>query len=121
MAKITDPAKFTSEFTTVEEEYKNITGKDMPKFFRPPMGKYSKNSLKKTKELGYKTIFWSFAYKDWLVDQQPTEEFAIKKITDGAHPGGIILLHAVSNTNAKVLKTVIKQLKSEGYEFKSLE
>lgn len=121
MAKITDPAKFTSEFTTVEDEYKNITGKDMPKFFRPPMGKYSKNSLKKTKELGYKTIFWSFAYKDWLVDAQPGEEFAIKKITDGAHPGGIMLLHAVSNTNAKVLKTVIQQLKAEGYEFKSLE
>lgn len=121
MASITDPAKFTSEFTTVEEQYKNITGKDMPKFFRPPMGKYSKNSLKKTKELGYKTIFWSFAYRDWLVDDQPSEEFAIKKITDGAHPGAIMLIHAVSNTNTKVLKTVIKQLKSEGYEFKSLD
>jgi len=121
MAQITDPTKFTSEFTAVEEEYKNITGKDMPKFFRPPMGKYSKNSLKKTKELGYKTIFWSFAYKDWLVDNQPSEEFAIKKITDGAHPGAIMLLHAVSNTNTNVLKTVIQNLKAEGYEFKSLE
>lgn len=121
MAQITDSVKFTSEFTTVEEQYKNITGKDMPKFFRPPMGKYSKNSLKKTKELGYKTIFWSFAYRDWLVDDQPSEEFAIKKITDGAHPGAIMLIHAVSNTNTKVLKTVIKQLKSEGYEFKSLD
>lgn len=121
MAQITDPAKFTSEFTTVEEQYKNITGKDMPKFFRPPMGKYSKNSLKKTKELGYKTIFWSFAYRDWLVDDQPSEEYAIKKITDGAHPGAIMLIHAVSNTNTKVLKTVIQKLKAEGYEFKSLE
>lgn len=121
MAQITDPAKFASEFTTVENQYKSITGKDMPKFFRPPMGKYSKNSLKKTKELGYKTIFWSFAYRDWLVDDQPSEEFAIKKITDGAHPGAIMLIHAVSNTNTKVLKTVIKQLKAEGYEFKSLE
>lgn len=121
MAQITDEAKFISEFTTVEEQYKNITGKDMPKFFRPPMGKYSKNSLKKTKDLGYKTIFWSFAYKDWLVDAQPSEEFAIKKITDGAHPGAIMLIHAVSNTNTKVLKTVIQKLKSEGYEFKSLQ
>ncbi|MGL5085339.1 MAG: delta-lactam-biosynthetic de-N-acetylase, partial [Clostridium sp.] len=110
MAKITDPDKFTSEFTSVEEQYKNIIGKDMPKYFRPPMGKYSKNSLKKTKELGYKTIFWSFAYRDWLVDDQPSEEYAIKKITDGAHPGAIMLIHAVSNTNTKVLKTVIQKL-----------
>lgn len=121
MAKITDTVKFTNEFTAVEEEYKNITGKDMPKFFRPPMGKYSKNSLNKTKNLGYKTIFWSFAYRDWLIDDQPTEEFAIKKITNGAHPGAIMLLHAVSNTNTKVLKEVIQTLKAEGYEFKSLE
>lgn len=120
MAQITDINKFNSEFTNVEEEYKNLTGKDMPKFFRPPMGKYSKNSLKRTKDLGYKTIFWSFAYRDWLVDNQPSEEFAIKKITDGAHPGAIMLLHAVSDTNTKVLKTVIQTLKNEGYEFKSL-
>ena len=92
----------------------------MPRFFRPPMGKYSINSLKQTKELGYKTIFWSFAYKDWLKDDQPTEEYAIKKITNGVHPGCIMLLHSVSNTNAKILKDVIKELKAQGYEFKSL-
>lgn len=121
MASITDTEKFNKEFSEVEEEYKAIIGSDMPKFFRPPMGKYSKNSLKKTQDLGYKTIFWSFAYKDWLVDNQPSEEAAINKITKGAHNGSIMLLHAVSNTNVKVLKTVIQKLKAEGYEFKSLE
>ena len=92
----------------------------MPKFFRPPMGKYSKDSLMKTKNLGYKTIFWSFAYKDWIVDDQPSESFAIEKIESKVHPGGIILLHAVSKTNTKILKTVITDLKEQGYEFKSL-
>ncbi|MPM16671.1 Peptidoglycan-N-acetylmuramic acid deacetylase PdaA [bioreactor metagenome] len=84
------------------------------------MCKYYKNSLKKTQDLGYKTIFWSFAYKDWLVNKQPEESAAIKKIVNGAHPGSIILLHAVSDTNTKILKTVIQELKSQGYEFKSL-
>ncbi|GAA0085051.1 hypothetical protein UT300007_14900 [Clostridium sp. CTA-7] len=120
MASILDNDKFNKEFTEVEEEFKTLTSQDMPKFFRPPMGKYSKNSLKKTQGLGYKTIFWSFAYKDWLVDNQPEESAAIKKILNGAHPGSIMLLHAVSNTNTKILKDVIKELKSEGYEFKSL-
>ena len=92
----------------------------MPKFFRPPMGKYSKNSLARTKALGYKTIFWSFAYKDWLVDDQPNEAFAIEKIKNGVHPGGILLLHAVSDTNTKVLKQVLSELQNEGYVFKSL-
>jgi peptidoglycan-N-acetylmuramic acid deacetylase len=29
-------------------------------------------------------------------------------------------LHAVSETNAKILKTVLTDLKEQGYEFKSL-
>ena len=31
-----------------------------------------------------------------------------------------MLLHAVSDTNTKILKTVIQELKAQGYEFKSL-
>ena len=93
----------------------------MPKYFRPPMGKYSKKSLEMTKALGYKSIFWSFAYKDWLVDDQPSESFAIEKIKKGAHPGGILLLHAVSSTNTKVMKQVLNDLQAEGYVFKSLD
>ncbi len=120
MASITDIEEFNKEITDVETEYKSLIGEDMPKFFRPPMGKYSKASLEKTNNLGYKTIFWSFAYKDWFVDNQPDESKSIKKIKKGAHPGAIILLHAVSDTNAKILKEVITDLKDEGYEFKSL-
>ncbi|ALB47725.1 MULTISPECIES: delta-lactam-biosynthetic de-N-acetylase [Clostridium] len=120
IAQIRDKEKFEAEFTGVENAFKELTGQDMPKFFRPPMGKYSKKSLAMTKDLGYKTIFWSFAYKDWLVNNQPSESYAVEKICKGAHPGSIMLLHAVSNTNTKVLSSVIKTLQKEGYEFKSL-
>lgn len=120
VAQISDKDKFASELNGVADAYKELIGQEMPKFFRPPMGKYSKRSLQMTKDLGYKTIFWSFAYKDWLVKDQPSEKYAIEKICKGAHPGSIMLLHAVSNTNTKVLKDVIKTLQSEGYEFKSL-
>ncbi|WP_026885324.1 delta-lactam-biosynthetic de-N-acetylase [Clostridium beijerinckii] len=120
IAQIRDKEKFEAEFTGVENAFKELTGQDMPKFFRPPMGKYSKKSLGMTKDLGYKTIFWSFAYKDWLVNNQPSESYAVEKICKGAHPGSIMLLHAVSSTNTKVLSSVIKTLQQEGYEFKSL-
>lgn len=120
MAQIHDSEKFKAELTGVEDAYKELTGQDMPKFFRPPMGKYSKESLEMTKNLGYKTIFWSFAYKDWLVNDQPTEAKGIEKITNGCHPGCIMLLHAVSDTNTKILKQVIENLQNSGYEFKSL-
>lgn len=120
IAQIHDKEKFQAEFTGVENAFKELTGQDMPKFFRPPMGKYSKKSLQMTKDLGYKTVFWSFAYKDWLVNNQPSESYALEKIRKGAHPGSIMLLHAVSDTNTKVLPTILKTLQDEGYEFKSL-
>jgi peptidoglycan-N-acetylmuramic acid deacetylase len=120
MAQIHDKEKFGAELKGVEDAYKELIGEDMPKFFRPPMGKYSKESLQSTKDFGYKSIFWSFAYKDWFVNNQPSENQAIEKICKGAHPGSIMLLHAVSKTNANILPTVIKTLQQEGYEFKSL-
>lgn len=121
MPKITDPSKFKDEITGVEEAYKRVTGQEMKKYFRPPMGKYSEKSLQMTKELGYKTIFWSFAYKDWLIHDQPSDEFAVNKINNGSHPGCIMLLHAVSDTNSRILKSALTKLKDEGYEFKSLD
>jgi peptidoglycan-N-acetylmuramic acid deacetylase len=112
--------KFNEEFTITEKAYEEVTGKKMPKFFRPPMGKYSELSLKYTQDLGYKTIFWSFAYKDWLPEQQPSHEEAKNKIMERTHNGGIFLLHAVSKTNTEIMDSIIKEWKSKGFEFKTL-
>lgn len=120
MAKITDPNKFKKEFTDVEEEYKKITNSDMPKYFRPPMGKFSEYSMKLTNELGYKSIFWSLAYKDFDVKNQPSKETAKDKILSRIHNGSIILLHAVSKTNTEILEEILIELKSQGYEFRTL-
>lgn len=121
MAKVTNKEKFKSEFTEVEDIYKEITGKEMVKFFRPPMGKYSELSLKMTQDLGYKTIFWSFAYNDWIPEKQPSKEYAFNKIISKTHNGAIILLHAVSKTNTEILEDLILKWKEEGYEIKSIE
>lgn len=121
MASIKDKEKFNNEFLGCEKAFKEVTGKDMPKYFRPPMGKFSEQSLKRTKDLGYKTIFWSFAYRDWEKNSQPSHEVAKKTIMERVHPGSIYLLHAVSKTNSEVLGDVIKDLKAKGYSFKSLD
>lgn len=121
MASITDFEKFKSEIISVEETYKEVTGKDMPKYFRPPMGKFSEQSLKYTKDLGYSSIFWSFAYVDWYNDKQPTHEFAKEKIYTRTHPGAIVLLHPNSKTNTEILDEVITHWEQEGYKLKTLD
>ena len=89
-------------------------------FFRPPSGVYSERVLAVIKDLGYQTIFWSFAYQDWLTDQQPTREAALKMMVDNLHPGSIMLLHSVSKANAAALGDFIDTAKSLGYTFASL-
>lgn len=116
-----DPVKFENEFLGVEKAYEEVTGKKMPKFFRPPMGKYSEKSLFYTQKLGYKTIFWSFAYGDWDPKKQPTADYGKKVIAERTHNGAIVLLHAVSKTNTEILDSVIKDWKSKGYELESLD
>ncbi|MGL4731855.1 MAG: delta-lactam-biosynthetic de-N-acetylase [Clostridium sp.] len=117
----TNEEKFNKEFSNVEDLYKEITGSEMPKFFRPPMGKYSERSLAMTKNLGYKTVFWSFAYHDWEINKQPDPQKAKTKILSGLHDGSIILLHAVSKTNTEILDEVLKDAKKDGYTFELLE
>lgn len=108
---------FNNEFIDVEKRFKKLTGKDMPKFFRPPMGKYSEQSLKMTKDLGYKTVFWSFAYGDYEPTSQPAPQYAKKHILGHLHDGSILLLHAISKTNATILGEVIDEARNSGYEF----
>lgn len=121
MAGITDFEKFKEEIISVEKAYKDVTGKEMPKYFRPPMGKFSEQSLKYTKDLGYKSIFWSFAYVDWYEKKQPTHEFAKNKIYSRTHPGAIVLLHPNSSTNTEILDEVLTHWEKEGYKLKTLD
>ena len=121
MSKITNFEAYSAELKELENSFKQLTGKDLPKYFRPPMGKFSELSLEYDKRLGYKTIFWSFAYVDWLENDQPTHTFAKDKIFSRTHNGCIMLLHSTSKTNAEILGNVIDSLREQGYEFHSLD
>ena len=91
------------------------------KYLRPPKGEFNERTLQKTSSLGYKTVMWSFAYCDWDEKKQPSQEEAIKIITNNFHSGEIMLLHSNSKTNSEVLDKIIKEAKNQGYEFKSLD
>ena len=87
------------------------------KLFRFPKGEFSESTLALVNELGYKSIFWSFAYADWDTQKQAESSAALKEITDNLHNGEIMLLHAVSSTNAEILGDVIDSAREQGYEF----
>ena len=121
MSSISDPAAFQQELNTLSALYQETVGEEMPLFYRPPQGKYSTENLKQAHELGYQTIFWSLAYVDWYVDDQPTAEEAYAKLLPRIHDGAIVLLHSTSRTNAEILDDLLTRWESMGYTFASLE
>ena len=121
MEKISDPAAFAEELQELEKLFLDITGKELPKYYRPPQGTYSVKNLKNAKELGYKTVFWSLAYVDWNNDAQPTKEEAFSKLLPRIHNGAVILLHSTSKTNAEILDELLTKWMAMGYSFASID
>lgn len=101
----------------LENKYLALTGKNMPKVVRPPGGSYSESCLADLTEMGYTTMFWSFAYKDWIDHDQPSPEKAVNKVMERLHPGMVALLHSTSATNAEILPELISRIQNEGYRF----
>lgn len=120
MAQIASLEQFTGELTRLEEKVQAVTGKPMEKFYRPPRGVYSEENLRMAHDLGYTTLFWSLAYVDWYVDDQPTPEEAYGKLLPRVHPGAIVLLHTTSSTNAAILDDLLTRWEEMGYTFGSI-
>ena len=112
--------EIADELNGLNQASEKIYGYKM-QYMRPPEGAYSERVLAIANNLGYKTIFWSHAYKDWDVNNQKGKEHAIEQVVPYFHDGAIILLHAVSKDNADALDDIIKQAKNAGYTFGTLD
>ena len=121
MSKIADKDSFAKELQALEDLFRSVTGKEMPKYYRPPQGVYSEDNLKMAQELGYKTVFWSLAYVDWNNDSQPTREQAFSKLLPRTHDGAVVLLHSTSKTNADILDELLTRWKDMGYRFETID
>ena len=121
MSKLSDEAAFNQELTSLETLYRETTGEDMPRYYRPPQGIYSEKNLEMAQKLGYRTVFWSLAYVDWYQDNQPTDEQAFSKLLPRIHPGAVVLLHSTSQTNARILDTLLSKWEEMGYSFGTLD
>ena len=120
MAAITDKSLFKKQLTALEKSYTEIIGGEVARYYRPPQGRFSEQNLKYAKELGYKTIFWSFAYADWDNNRQPEPQKAKEQILLHTHPGMVILLHPTSKTNADIMDELLSAWQEQGYRFGTL-
>lgn len=101
----------------LEDAYLSLTGEQIAPFLRPPQGAYSERTLKVLSDIGYRSVFWSFAYRDWITTEQPDPAAALQQIVSELHPGAVYLLHAVSETNVSILSDFIDAAHARGYRF----
>ena len=113
--------EFAAELNKLDDAYFAISGKHLSKYYRPPEGRFDEASLEYAQKMGYKTVFWSFAYADWDNNKQMSSDKARTKILENIHNGEIMLLHPTSSTNATILPEIIQELKRRGFRFGSLD
>ena len=121
VAKARSRSAFAGELRATERACHAATGGTLARFFRPPFGTYSARSLQFAEQLGYTTVFWSFAHDDYDEGAQPPVSVTLRRILSAGYPGAIYLLHASSRSNVNALARAIQGLKVQGYGFATLD
>ncbi len=106
----------TSQIMTLHNLVKDQLGYEM-KLFRFPEGSFTSRSLALVDNLGYKTAFWSYTYKDYDQNAQKDPAETLQMVLDNLHNGAIYLLHADSATNLSILPQFIDGVRERGFEF----
>lgn len=111
-----NPEQFIKELAITEDTFKELIGTEMDKVLRFPEGTFNECAMDYANQMDYKSIFWSFAYKDWAAEWN-TKEYALEWMKNYSHQGAIYLLHGVNVANADALDEFITYMESQGYRF----
>ncbi|MCR5701679.1 MAG: polysaccharide deacetylase family protein [Lachnospiraceae bacterium] len=110
-------SELKKEIRQCEKTMKKVTGYSMDKYVRPPEGCYSQRTLKVLQDMGYATMFWSLAWKDWEPSNQPGKSTVVNMFKTYHHPGMMPLIHVISKSDTEALPDIIKYMKGKGYKF----
>lgn len=92
-----DKLDFEDNFTEIQtsaEFIKAACGRSI-ELFAPPSGAYSEATVNAAEALGLKTIMWSKDTIDW---RDKDEAVCLRRATEGAKGGDIVLMHPMAHT-----------------------
>lgn len=73
-------------------------------WFRTPYGSWKPGLTSKLKQEGFRIIFWSFLFKDWLESFNPDE--INKRKNEWLYPGSILVFHDKPQFHDRVKKSI---------------
>lgn len=90
----------------------SLTGKPV-RYFRPPGGDYTLQTLVAARQLGLSTVFWTDDPGDF---QNPGDATLEARLRRNLHPGGIVLLHDNAPEMLAVLRGFLRLARVQGIE-----
>ncbi len=91
------PRQVREDIARAEDAIGTSTGRS-PLLYRPPYGVLNVTALRLARSRGWRTLLWTQWGRDW--EARATPESIAAKVTEGAGPGSVLLLHDADDYSA---------------------
>lgn len=102
------------DMNTLQVAFKEATGKTM-KFYRPPQGRFTRQSVMLAQGMDLTTIMWSVAFADWDKSYSKGADYVKQLALNNSHNGAIYLFHLVLDDTTQAMPDIIDGLRADGY------
>jgi peptidoglycan/xylan/chitin deacetylase (PgdA/CDA1 family) len=127
LTKLGDAA-VQAEIDKARDAIAAATGQDPRPYFRFPFGAVDKRTIALVNSRCYVPFRWTVDTLGWKgTSGGMSADKVLKRVLDGASPGGIVLMHIGTNPtdkttlDADALPRIITELRARGYTFVTLE
>jgi peptidoglycan/xylan/chitin deacetylase (PgdA/CDA1 family) len=111
-------AYVAQELTSADATFRTLSGLGSKPYWRPPYGAIDTRLVNVAAGAGYPAaIMWTVDTIDWrpVSDGGPTAAATIAKVSGGATPGGIVLMHLGGFTTRDALPGMLQALAAKRY------
>jgi len=108
-----NPTLLSEELDRTQTSIRTASGVDV-RYFRPPGGRFDKDSIREIGRKGYRMVLWTVLPQD---HRALPADLIYQRVMDGAQDGGVILLHSGMENTLAMLPRLIHDLRKKGFEF----
>ncbi len=95
--------------------FDKVPGAKYMSCYRPPYGTVTEWDMALAREMGLKTVLYSWTYYDYNPDEQLPPADALSQAERGLHNGCVYMFHTVGSTNAAIMGDLIDFIRDAGY------
>ncbi len=111
-------ADIENELRQTEALVREVSGRDIAAYFRPPFGAWDGRVNQVVSRCGYLMIMWSKDARDWDIRTSPSQ--VISNAISNLRNGDIILMHTLGENTLSVLPELVRNVRALGFELTTI-